>query len=231
MGKLFTLLEIVDSVSCPISNAVARARGARYDELVVKSLHLSSGRALVVVAHPDDETIWMGGTILAHPEIDWTILALTRGSDHDRAPRFRRAMKALGARGIILNADDEERFGLRASVAEMEGILIKKLPHARFDYVFTHAANGEYGHLKHRAAHLAIRRHFRGSKLYTFAYEIGKSGKYAVPAKKSDITIKLPKTIFNKKLNLIKSIYGFPSSSFEYKSCSAAEKFNLLCAQ
>src|ERR1039457_2443340 len=28
-------------------------------------------RAAVVVAHPDDETLWCGGYILAHPEFLW----------------------------------------------------------------------------------------------------------------------------------------------------------------
>lgn len=38
-------------------------------------------RAAVVVAHPDDETLWCGGYILAHPEIDWKIVTLSRASD------------------------------------------------------------------------------------------------------------------------------------------------------
>ena len=37
--------------------------------------------ALVIVAHPDDETIWMGGTILKNKNWKWTILSLCRASD------------------------------------------------------------------------------------------------------------------------------------------------------
>ena len=40
--------------------------------------------AVVIVAHPDDETLWAGGTILMHPETHWTILTLCRTSDPDR---------------------------------------------------------------------------------------------------------------------------------------------------
>ena len=46
-------------------------------------------RAVVIVAHPDDETIWMGGFILDNPDYNWTILSLCRASDTDCAPKFK----------------------------------------------------------------------------------------------------------------------------------------------
>jgi len=49
-------------------------------------------RAAVVVAHPDDETLWCGGYILTHPEFLWRIVTLCRAADPDRGPRFRRAI-------------------------------------------------------------------------------------------------------------------------------------------
>jgi LmbE family N-acetylglucosaminyl deacetylase len=52
----------------------------------------------VIVAHPDDETLWAGGTILSHPSWHWFIVCLCRGSDKDRAPRFLRTMQVLGLR-------------------------------------------------------------------------------------------------------------------------------------
>ncbi|KPK81130.1 MAG: hypothetical protein AMS27_15700 [Bacteroides sp. SM23_62_1] len=56
--------------------------------------------AAVIVAHPDDETLWAGGTVLAHPLWDWYIITLCRKSDPDRAPKFYRVLEILGAEGI-----------------------------------------------------------------------------------------------------------------------------------
>ena len=37
----------------------------------------------VIVAHPDDETLWAGGTILNHPSWHWFVACLCRGNDQD----------------------------------------------------------------------------------------------------------------------------------------------------
>ena len=42
----------------------------------------------VIVAHPDDETLWAGGTILSHPANNWFVVSLCRASDKDRSTRF-----------------------------------------------------------------------------------------------------------------------------------------------
>jgi len=60
----------------------------------------------VVVAHPDDETLWTGGTILARPSWRWFVAAICRAGDPDRAPKFRRALEVLGAEGVLGDLDD-----------------------------------------------------------------------------------------------------------------------------
>ena len=52
----------------------------------------------VIVAHPDDETLWAGGTILSHPSWQWFIVCLCRGSDKDRGLRGSLLGVACGSR-------------------------------------------------------------------------------------------------------------------------------------
>jgi len=59
----------------------------------------------VIVAHPDDETLWAGGTILSHPSWKCFILCLCRGSDTERAPKFYKALKILKSEGIMGDLD------------------------------------------------------------------------------------------------------------------------------
>ena len=62
--------------------------------------------AAVIVAHPDDETLWCGGYLLTHPEFTWRIVTLCRAVDPDRAQKFRRVLRRFGAGGEMADLDD-----------------------------------------------------------------------------------------------------------------------------
>lgn len=55
---------------------------------------ISKPRALLVVAHLDDETIFAGGVILSSRETQWTIVCCTTESDQ-RQDEFLRACQFL----------------------------------------------------------------------------------------------------------------------------------------
>lgn len=198
-------------------------------------LNLEEGTALVLVAHPDDETIWMGGTILQNPYIAWTIFCLCRGDDPDRAPKFRRVLKFLGARGSISNLEDEGMLNIQESVPEIKRRIKKgiKKEHGRgFTYIFTHGYNGEYGHPRHRAVHRAVNQLLTAKQLTTdnifyFAYKLNEKKGIAAPNQKGALVSKFPARIFTQKQKAIHELYGFSKSSFEYKSCSEFETFSV----
>ena len=52
-----------------------------------------NANALIIVAHPDDETIWSGSVILRYPKINLTIFSLCRRHDKDRYPKFLKVCK------------------------------------------------------------------------------------------------------------------------------------------
>lgn len=80
---------------------------------------MSGPTVAVIVAHPDDETLWAGGAVLIHPEWCCSIFALCRARDPDRAPRFERVARALGAAGSRMADLDDGPEQLPLSISEV----------------------------------------------------------------------------------------------------------------
>ena len=112
--------------------------------------------AEVIVAHPDDETLRAGGTILLHPDWQWTVIALCRASDPDRAPKFRRALQQLGARGNIGHLDDGPEQ-VPFPELDIRQAILSLLLETSFDLMLTHSPYGEYTrHLRHEETSRAV---------------------------------------------------------------------------
>lgn len=184
----------------------------------------------VIVAHPDDETLWAGGTILMHPEAKWTVATICRKNDADRAPKFFKVLKILGAEGAMGDLDDEA--GQSPLVEhEVQGKILELLPSDRFDLIITHGLRGEYTqHLRHEETGKAVMTLWENEKLFAkqiwgFAYEDGGRKYLPQPAQNADILIELPQEIWQRKYNIITKIYGFSRDSFEAKTTPRKEAF------
>ena len=185
----------------------------------------------IIVAHPDDETLWAGGTILSHPEWDCFVVCLCRASDSDRAPKFYKTLKALKAEGTMGDLDDgPEQIPLDEKI--IEGTILKLLPQQHFDLVITHDPQGEYTrHLRHEETGRSVKKLWKDcqistSELWTFAYEDGNKKYYPIPVKNADVSQKLIKDIRQKKYEMITKIYGFATESWEARTTPAAEAFH-----
>lgn len=99
--------------------------------------------AALVVAHPDDETLWGAGWMLAHPEDRFTVICCsTPKRDPIRAEQFHKACQILGARESIVLPGLDIGGHAPLNLAELPSL-------DGFDYVITHNMLGEYGNPHH----------------------------------------------------------------------------------
>ncbi len=189
-----------------------------------------NSRCAVIVAHPDDETLWVGGLILMHPEVSWTVVTICRKSDPDRAPKFFKVVRKLNADGFMADLDDGPEQNPLDN-AEIQNTIMQMLPSERYDLIITHGQAGEYTrHLRHEetsAAVLALceSHRLRTGRLWMFAYEDG--GREYLPRaiEKADLKIELHNEIWQEKYNIITNIYGFDEYSFEARTTPGIEAF------
>ncbi|MEK6482124.1 PIG-L family deacetylase [Catalinimonas sp. 4WD22] len=184
----------------------------------------------IIVAHPDDETLWAGGTVLSHPSWDCFIISLCRANDTDRAPRFFQALKVLGSRGEISDLDDSPILE-PLDESEVQEMILQLLPVQHFDIIISHNPAGEYTrHIRHEEIGEAVIKLWLAGKIsaqeiWAFAYEDGSKEYLPKPIKTANIYNKLAEKTWLKKYNIITETYGFKEDSFEAETSPRAESF------
>ncbi len=193
--------------------------------------HIKDGsRCAVIVAHPDDETLWAGGTMLLHPDADWTVITLCRKSDCDRAPKFFKALEKYNAAGFMGDLDDGLEQGPLNSL-DVQKTIIELLPCDRFNLIITHSTSGEYTrHLRHEETAKAALALWRSGQLiaenlWSFAYEDGNRQYLPRAVEQADLLFKLPDDIWRRKYDIITEVYGFSEDSFEAGTTPKQEAF------
>lgn len=117
-------------------------------------------RRALVVAHPDDESLWFGGLLIAEPA-EWHVFcASTPRVDPERAFKLMAACERLGARSARISSITESPANagfdrLDERIPDLSG----------YDQIVTHNAVGEYGHVQHTSLHRWLTARYPGKVL------------------------------------------------------------------
>lgn len=118
-------------------------------------------RSLVMVAHPDDETLWCGGYLLEHPGTHVCAASIPR-NDPQRVLDFFDACTKLGAIGFFCGS--KENYGNTCHAQMLaEG----------YDDIITHNELGEYGHKFHIKLHYAMKELKKPMRVFNYGIRPG----------------------------------------------------------
>ena len=135
------------------------------------NIFLETTSNLMIIAHPDDESLWGGVHLLKD---NYFVVCVTCGVSEERKLEFEEAMKYTDDKYISLNYPDKTN-GERDNWIkyyddikyDLEGIINYK----DWDKIVTHNPDGEYGHIHHELLNKMVTSIVMDkSKLYYFNY-------------------------------------------------------------
>jgi len=145
----------------------------------------------MIVAHPDDETLFGGGELIQNAD-SYKVVVLDYGNHLVRHREFIKAMETLG----VTKWEHWDGEAFKTSAAYNESVLIpliqRVLNERDWEKVVTHNQSGEYGHYRHVGLHNVLAR-LCPEKLWVFGRD-------------SDNT--LSNDVKNIKQNILTNIYS-----------------------
>lgn len=126
----------------------------------------ADAQKLMIVAHPDDETLWGGSALVGG---GWFVVSVTGGRNHRRSAEFQGVMDESGCTGILLEYPDKVNLRRDDWTAVESGIRadFETILHARdWTEIVTHNPDGEYGHQHHKLTSRYVAEACRADELF-----------------------------------------------------------------
>jgi LmbE family N-acetylglucosaminyl deacetylase len=120
---------------------------------LLESLDLDNVDNLMIVAHPDDEALWGGHSLL---QKDYFVVCITNGYNETRSKEFYEVLEKSGDKGIILDYPDKihnERCDWEFCKTDIIKDLETIISYKEWKTIVTHNEKGEYNHIHHIMTH------------------------------------------------------------------------------
>jgi len=161
---------------------------------------------LIVVAHPDDESIFFAGLVLHRRQRPWHVVCVTDGNadgmGRERSLQFQKACKRLKVK-TYEHWDFPDIYEQRIDLTDLKQRLARLKPPAT---VYTHGIVGEYGHPHHQDVSYAVHETFLPQiPVWSVAYN-------CYP----DVRIQLTESLYKVKTSILSDIYGSETRRFSH---------------
>jgi LmbE family N-acetylglucosaminyl deacetylase len=195
------------------------------DKATLNSIKNSKTNKLMIVAHPDDETIWGGAHLL---EGGYFVICITRGYDEERSAEFCKVLKDSGNEGIILNYPDKV-LGKRDDWDRVDGKIKKDIKNVlklkNWEMIVTHNKDGEYGHRHHIMLNKMVRLEAEKTSKSNSLFYFGKYYSKKELATKDIKLTRIEKENLIKKEELLKNYASQKSTIKKLEHMLPYEKF------
>jgi len=134
----------------------------------LNKLKLKNINNLMIVAHPDDESLW-GGVHLS--KSDYLVVCVTCGNDKKRLKEFNKAIDEFDNIGLSLNYPDitnKKIDNWSKDYYKIEKDLKDIISYKKWNTIVTHNPDGEFDHPHHKMISTMISKNTDKNKLFYF---------------------------------------------------------------
>ena len=143
-------------------------------ETQLKNIDLDSVDNLMIVAHPDDETLWGGVHLLKDR---YLVVCVTCGRNKTRYHEIKQVLEISDDELIALWYPDKikgKRDDWYTYYGSLHNELYKLITLKKWNLIVTHNPEGEYGHFQHRMVNSNVTDIYNNLNLDTDLYYFGK---------------------------------------------------------